>query len=117
MSLSIIRTPNCNTKSVSEPPNVSLRTFSKAVQVISLEYPQLFMIDHGAYNSDHIESVQCGAEHEAEGIAAEEQALGVNVIRTRLWLHACGFLGTETDVLIGEDAIFEVKYPFKYRCP
>ncbi|KAG5890546.1 hypothetical protein JTB14_028297 [Gonioctena quinquepunctata] len=58
---------------------------------------------------------QDGREHEAEGIAAVEQALGVNIIRTGLWLHSCGFLGASPDGLIGEDAIVEEKYPFKYR--
>ncbi|KAG5869223.1 hypothetical protein JTB14_035659 [Gonioctena quinquepunctata] len=69
----------------------------------------------GAYNLDHIKSVQWGREHEAEGIAAVEKALGVKVVRTGLWLHPCGFLGASPDGLIGEDAIVGVKCPFKYR--
>lgn len=69
----------------------------------------------GAYNLDNIKSIQWGREHEAEGIAAVEQALGQTVTRTGLWLHSCGFLGASPDGLIGEDAIVEVKCPFKYR--
>ncbi|KAG5890509.1 hypothetical protein JTB14_016387 [Gonioctena quinquepunctata] len=56
-----------------------------------------------------------GREHEAEDIAAVEQASGVNVIRTLLWLHSCGFLGASPDGIIGGNASVEVKCLFLYR--
>lgn len=42
-------------------------------------------------------SVKCGREHEAEGITAVQNALGVKVV-------PCGILGASPNGLIGENA-------------
>lgn len=69
----------------------------------------------GTYDLEHIKAIRWGREHEAEGIKSLETSLNAKVTKTGLWLHACGFLGASPDGLLGEDAIVEVKCPFKYR--
>lgn len=39
----------------------------------------------------------------------------MKVIPTGFWLHSSGFIGGSPDGLIGDDAIIEVKCPFKYK--
>ncbi|XP_044760381.1 uncharacterized protein LOC123317834 [Coccinella septempunctata] len=71
--------------------------------------PSLFKRLSGAYNLENIKAIQWGKLHEKKGIEALEEALGVEVIPTGLWLDKCGFLGASPDGFIGEDQLVEVK--------
>lgn len=69
----------------------------------------------GSYDMDNIKAVKWGREHEHEGIKSLEEAQNCIVSPSGLWLDECGFLGASPDGLVGENAIVEVKCPYKYR--
>lgn len=67
-------------------------------------------------NLDHVKAIQWGIENEKEGVRAFESQTGKKVLPSGLWLDECGFLGASPDGIIeNEDAILEVKCPFKFR--
>lgn len=69
----------------------------------------------GTYNLDGIKAVQWGREHEDAAVEAFTATTGLSVNPTGLWLHPCGYLGASPDGLVGEEAVLEVKCPFKFR--
>ncbi|KAJ3618935.1 hypothetical protein MTP99_005733 [Tenebrio molitor] len=76
--------------------------------------PSLYKSLMEGYDLDGIRAVQWGKENEETAINLFTAATNLEVQRTGLWLHECGFLGASPDGLL-EDAVIEVKCPYKYR--
>lgn len=62
-----------------------------------------------------MKSVQWGINNEEVAIKCFENEQGLKVDETGIWLDESGLLGTSPDGLVGEDAILEIKCPFKHR--
>lgn len=62
-----------------------------------------------------MKSVQWGVDNENKAIKIFEEAMKVVVSPTGLWLDPSGTLGASPDGLVGDEAIVEVKCPFKHR--
>lgn len=62
-----------------------------------------------------VKSIQWGVDHEETAIKVFEEAMQKKVSPTGLWLHTSGVLGASPDGLVGDNAIVEVKCPFKHR--
>uniref|UniRef100_V5GT43 YqaJ viral recombinase domain-containing protein n=1 Tax=Anoplophora glabripennis TaxID=217634 RepID=V5GT43_ANOGL len=77
--------------------------------------PSLFKNLLGDYDVTGVQAVQWGLQHEELGLDAFTLAMGLQVVPTGLWMDMCGFLGASPDGLVGDNAIIEVKCPFKYR--
>jgi len=61
-------------------------------------------------------AVQWGVDNERVAIREFCASNGKEVIPSGLWLHECGFLGGSPDgLVVGEDAIIEVKCPYQWR--
>lgn len=62
-----------------------------------------------------MKSVQWGINNEEVAIKCFENEQGLKVDETGIWLDESGLLGASPDGLVGEDAILEIKCPFKHR--
>ncbi|KAJ8927706.1 hypothetical protein NQ314_019803 [Rhamnusium bicolor] len=60
-------------------------------------------------------AVQWGRENEASTIETFKVATGMEVFPTGLLLEDCGYIGASPDGFVGEDALIEVKCPYKYK--
>ena len=69
----------------------------------------------GSQKLDGVLAVQWGIANEQEGIKAFEEATGMKVRGSGLWLAPSGILGASPDGLVGETDIIEVKCPFRWR--
>lgn len=77
--------------------------------------PSLFSTLLGKKNLAGVKSIQWGVNHEEVAIKLFEEATQKKVLSTGLWRHPSGALGASPDGLVGDDAIIEVKCPFKHR--
>ncbi|KAK5648353.1 hypothetical protein RI129_003245 [Pyrocoelia pectoralis] len=77
--------------------------------------PSLYKNLMEGYDINSVKAVQWGREHEAEAIEVFKTATGLEVMESGLWLDTCGFLGASPDGLVGDDALLEVKCPYKLR--
>lgn len=77
--------------------------------------PSLFSTLLGKNNLAGVKSVQWGINHEEVAIKLFEEATQKKVSPTGLWLHSSGILGASPDGIVEDDAIVEVKCPFKHR--
>ncbi|XP_031333375.1 uncharacterized protein LOC116182925 [Photinus pyralis] len=77
--------------------------------------PSLFKRLTGFYNIGGVTAVQWGIAHESEALATFSNITKKSVTPTGLWLHSCGFLGASPDGLVDDNAIVEVKCPYKFR--
>ncbi|VEN48783.1 unnamed protein product [Callosobruchus maculatus] len=77
--------------------------------------PSLFKKLTESYTLDGIKAIQWGKQHESSGISLLEAEENLKVQKSGLWLDTCGFLGGSPDGLVNEDAIVEVKCPYKLR--
>ncbi|XP_031355360.1 uncharacterized protein LOC116179686 [Photinus pyralis] len=68
-----------------------------------------------SYNLEGVKSIQWGKNHETIAIKEFCEAYDRKVTPTGLWVHSCGFLGASPDGLVDDDAIVEVKCPYKFR--
>lgn len=59
--------------------------------------------------------MQWGISNEQQAVDLFQETTGLQVEHTGLWMDGCGYLGASPDGLIGDNAIIEVKCPFKYR--
>lgn len=75
--------------------------------------PSLFTHLMEEYDLSSIRAVQWGREHEAEAIEIFKETTALDVVGTGLWLLESGYLGASPDGLVGDDAIIEVKCPYK----
>lgn len=66
-------------------------------------------------NIANVRSIKWGIDHEAVAIKQFEEATGLVVLETGIWLHESGLIGGSPDGLVGDEAIVEVKCPYKYR--
>lgn len=62
-----------------------------------------------------MKSIQWGVNHEETAVKLFEEATQHKVSSTGIWFHTSGALGASPDGLVGDDAILEVKCPFKHR--
>ncbi|KAJ8966276.1 hypothetical protein NQ314_003644 [Rhamnusium bicolor] len=67
------------------------------------------------YNLNSVLAIQWGRENELSAIETFKAATGMEVFSTGLWLKECGYIGASPDGFVGEDALIEVKYPYKYK--
>ncbi|KAJ8930911.1 hypothetical protein NQ314_016245 [Rhamnusium bicolor] len=65
------------------------------------------------YNLNSV--IQWERENKASAIETFKVATGMEVSPTGLWLEECGYIGASPDGLAGEDALIEVKCPYKYK--
>ncbi|KAJ8335188.1 hypothetical protein SKAU_G00408270 [Synaphobranchus kaupii] len=64
---------------------------------------------------DGVQAVQWGIENEREGIRAFQEATGMHVRESGLWLTSSGILGASPDGLVGSNDLIEVKCPYRER--
>ncbi|KAJ8965260.1 hypothetical protein NQ314_004250 [Rhamnusium bicolor] len=67
------------------------------------------------YNLNSVLAIQWGRENELSAIETFKAATGMEVFSTGLWLEECGYIGASPDGFVGEDALIEVKCPYKYK--
>lgn len=78
--------------------------------------PSLFKQICGEYNLDGIKSIMWGRDNENSAKSSFSRHVNKVVKNTGLWLHESGLLGSSPDGFVeGENAIVEVKCPYKYR--
>ncbi|KAK4882472.1 hypothetical protein RN001_005791 [Aquatica leii] len=76
--------------------------------------PSLFKTLSGTYNLHVIKQIQWGRNNEKVAISAFEKLHSRSVIQSGIWLSLSGVLGASPDGIV-EDAVVEVKCPYKYR--
>ncbi|KAJ8938645.1 hypothetical protein NQ314_011384 [Rhamnusium bicolor] len=69
----------------------------------------------GSYNLENIKAVQWDNIKEGQAIREFTEETKLEVVPTGLWLTECGFLGSGPDGLVGDNAIIEIKCPYKFR--
>ena len=69
----------------------------------------------GDYNLSGVHAINWGINNESVAVKAFEQATGLAVKESGLWLDPSGTLGATPDGLIGSNALLEVKCPFTQR--
>ncbi|KAM7315155.1 uncharacterized protein ISCGN_004938 [Ixodes scapularis] len=77
--------------------------------------PSLFRHLLGEYSLEGVKAVQWGIIHEPDAIKAFSEATNLTPTPTGLWLHESGLLGASPDGLVGDEAVLEVKCPWKFR--
>lgn len=81
--------------------------------------PSLFKRITGHYNLDAVKSIQWGKQHEKTAAQAFENASGLKMTETGIWLDSFGMLEASPDGLVqledGSTATVEIKCPFKFR--
>lgn len=88
-----------------------LRAYNRGKYPLSL-YKQIC----GEYKLDGVKSVMWGRDNEESAKLSFTRHVNKNVKNTGLWLHESGLLGASPDGFVeGENAIIEVKCPYKYR--
>ncbi|KAJ8932034.1 hypothetical protein NQ314_015007 [Rhamnusium bicolor] len=59
--------------------------------------------------------MQWGNINKGQAIREFTEETKLEVVPTGLWLTECGFLGSSPDSLVGDNAIIEIKCPYKFR--
>ncbi|KAG0410463.1 hypothetical protein HPB47_012427 [Ixodes persulcatus] len=77
--------------------------------------PSLFRHLLGEYSLEGVTAVQWGILHEPDAIKAFSEATNLTPTPTRLWLHESGLLCASPDGIGGDEAVLEVKCPWKFR--
>lgn len=64
--------------------------------------PSLYKSLLEGYDLDHARAVQWGTNNEGSALAKFIEEVGLEVIKTGLWLDPCSFLGGSPDGLVGK---------------
>ncbi|KAJ8381087.1 hypothetical protein SKAU_G00018650 [Synaphobranchus kaupii] len=64
---------------------------------------------------DGVMAVQWGVANEREGVKALQSVTGITMQESGLWLSPSGILGASPDGLVGDNALVEVKCPYRER--
>jgi len=69
-----------------------------------------------SYTLEGVKAIQWGRNNEEVAVKRFCEDTNKTVAKSGLWLDTCGFLGASPDgIVVEEDAIIEVKCPYKYR--
>lgn len=77
--------------------------------------PSLFRSLLEGYNLERVKSVNWGKTNEETAKERFSEIHNLPVTSTGLWLDNSGFLGASPDGLVGDDAVLEIKCPYKMR--
>jgi hypothetical protein len=66
----------------------------------------------GDYDISGVKAIQWGLQHEATAIQLYEQAFGVKVTESGIWMHPTGTLGASPDGLVDDSKMIEVCFLF-----
>lgn len=67
------------------------------------------------YDLQKVLAVQWGKDNEQTALEQFCEVTGLQVSPTGMWIDGSGILAASPDGLIGEDAVLEIKCPYKYR--
>lgn len=77
--------------------------------------PSFFKKILGGQDLSGVKAIEWGINNEANAIRKFTEATGLEVIPCGIFLHTSGIIGASPDGLVNEDAIIEVKCPFRLR--
>ncbi|KAJ8939926.1 hypothetical protein NQ314_010950 [Rhamnusium bicolor] len=91
------------------------KCFLEKMKVSPEQMKKICSMTVGFYNLENIKAVQWGNINEGQAIREFTEETKLEVVPTGLWLTECGFLGSSPDGLVGDNAIIEIKCPYKFR--